>query len=119
VTAHGLKELDGTALAPVWARATGTCDGGRAPSDRVREPSRYDDRVFALLEHHGVALCLHDMQRAGRGHLLVGPFIDVRFHVGESKYGGAYDDARLDEWRRGSPIGSMREKVGKSFDVRL
>jgi uncharacterized protein YecE (DUF72 family) len=30
--------------------------------------------------------------------MVVGPFIYVRFHFGTQKYGGRYDDARLDEW---------------------
>lgn len=42
-----------------------------------RDPSWYDDRVFALLERHRVALCLHDM-------------------AGVS----TYDDERLDAWSR-------------------
>ena len=63
-----------------------------------REPSWYDDRVYALLERHRVALCLHDMQGSATGKVAVGPFIYVRFHFGERKYGGAYDDERLDAW---------------------
>jgi len=85
------------ALGPAWARATGTERGPRSAIE-FRDPSWYDDRVFALLEHHGVALCLHDMHSSASGGRIVGPFIYVRFHFGESKYGGAYDDARLDEW---------------------
>jgi uncharacterized protein YecE (DUF72 family) len=65
-----------------------------------REPSWYDDRVFALLAQHGVALCLHDMEGSATGKIAVGPFIYVRYHFGDRKYGGAYDDARLDAWSR-------------------
>lgn len=65
-----------------------------------REPSWYDDRVFALLEQHGVALCLHDMEGSATGRIAVGPFVYVRFHFGDRKYGGAYDDERLDAWSR-------------------
>lgn len=85
------------ALAPTWKRADTA-----APSPRhvveFREPSWYDDRVFTLLNRYNVALCLHDMPGSATGRLVVGPFIYVRFHFGESKYGGAYDDRRLDEW---------------------
>jgi uncharacterized protein YecE (DUF72 family) len=87
------------ALAPTWKRATGTWEGVRHVIE-FRDPSWYDDRVFTMLERHGVALCLHDMQGSESGRLLVGPFIYVRFHFGESTYGGAYDEARLDEWGR-------------------
>jgi uncharacterized protein YecE (DUF72 family) len=63
-----------------------------------REPSWYDDRVFALLEEHRVALCLHDMQGSATERLAIGPFVYVRFHFGTTRYGGRYDDRRLDDW---------------------
>lgn len=62
-----------------------------------REPSWYDDRVFALLRRHRVALCLHDMKGSASARLLVGPFVYVRFH-GWTKYSGRYSDQHLDEW---------------------
>jgi uncharacterized protein YecE (DUF72 family) len=62
-----------------------------------REPSWYDERVYALLQRHKVALCLHDMQGSATGKLEVGPFVYVRFH-GWTKYAGRYEDERLDEW---------------------
>jgi uncharacterized protein YecE (DUF72 family) len=63
-----------------------------------REPSWYVDHVFDLLRKHKVALCLHDMHGSSTGKMVVGPFIYARFHFGTQKYGGGYDDARLDEW---------------------
>ena len=63
-----------------------------------RETSWYDDRVYELLEKHGVALCLHDMQGSATERMVVGPFVYVRFHHGTSKYAGRYSDERLDEW---------------------
>jgi uncharacterized protein YecE (DUF72 family) len=63
-----------------------------------REPSWYDDRVYALMRRHRVALCLHDMQGSASDKVVVGPFIYVRFHFGTQKYGGRYEDRRLDEW---------------------
>jgi uncharacterized protein YecE (DUF72 family) len=76
-----------------------------------REPSWYRDDVFALLERHRVALCLHDMHGSASGRVAIGPFVYVRFH-GTQKYSGRYDDATLDEWagwltqcaRAGRPI---------------
>jgi uncharacterized protein YecE (DUF72 family) len=62
-----------------------------------REPTWYDDRVFALLEQHGVALCLHDMAGSASGRLSIGPFVYVRLH-GTSKYSGSYSDAALEQW---------------------
>jgi uncharacterized protein YecE (DUF72 family) len=83
------------ALAPAWAGV------GRARTRHAiefREPSWYDERTFALLQRYKVALCLHDMQGSATGRRTVGPFIYVRFHFGTQKYGGRYDDRRLDEW---------------------
>lgn len=62
-----------------------------------REPSWYDDRVFALLDRHRVALCLHDMQGSASPRIAVGPFVYVRFH-GWTKYAGRYPDRYLDDW---------------------
>jgi uncharacterized protein YecE (DUF72 family) len=62
-----------------------------------RDSSWYDDRALELLHAHGVALCLHDMPGSATGQMLVGPFVYVRFH-GSTRYGGRYDDARLDDW---------------------
>ncbi len=63
-----------------------------------RETSWYDERVFELLRRYKVALCLHDMQGSATGTMIVGPFIYVRFHHGTEKYGGRYEDDRLDDW---------------------
>lgn len=64
-----------------------------------RDPSWYADEVQALLEKHGVALCLHDMAGSATGRLRVGPFIYVRCHgAGGQKYGGGYTDDRLRDW---------------------
>jgi uncharacterized protein YecE (DUF72 family) len=62
-----------------------------------RDPTWYDDRVFALLKEHGIALCLHDMAGSASGRRSVGPFVYVRFH-GTSKYSGSYSDAALEQW---------------------
>jgi uncharacterized protein YecE (DUF72 family) len=62
-----------------------------------REPGWYTDAVYALLEQHRVALCLHDMQGSASGLLDVGPFVYVRFH-GTQRYSGSYSDDRLERW---------------------
>jgi len=81
---------------PVAARQAGL--GRRAHVIEFRDPSWYDDRVFTLLERHQVAMCLHDMQGSATERVVVGPVVYVRFHFGTSKYGGRYDDQRLDDW---------------------
>ena len=62
-----------------------------------REPSWYSDDVFALLNRHRVALCLHDMRGSASGRRRVGPFVYARFH-GTERYSGSYSDAHLEEW---------------------
>jgi uncharacterized protein YecE (DUF72 family) len=75
-----------------------TLPRGRLHAIEFREPSWYVEPVFGLLRRHRVALCLHDMQGSSTGMIEVGPFVYVRFHFGTQKYGGRYDDQRLDEW---------------------
>ena len=76
-----------------------------------REPSWYDQRVYARLQRHRVALCLHDMQGSASARSIVGPFVYVRFH-GRAKYEGRYDDAYLDEWGEW-----LAERVSNGMDV--
>jgi uncharacterized protein YecE (DUF72 family) len=88
----------------------------RLPSRRrhaieFRDPSWYTDEVFASLEHHGVALCLHDMAGSATEPIVTGPFVYIRFH-GPTKYAGRYGDRVLDKWtawlanqlREGRPV---------------
>jgi uncharacterized protein YecE (DUF72 family) len=63
-----------------------------------REPSWYDDRVFALLERAGASFCAHDMPGLQSPRLALGPAAYVRFHGGEGKYWGRYPDERLLDW---------------------
>jgi uncharacterized protein YecE (DUF72 family) len=77
-----------------------------------REPTWYDERVYALMRKHKVALCLHDMAGSASGRIVVGPFIYVRFHFGTRRYGGGYDDRRLDEWGRW-----LGERAAEELDV--
>jgi uncharacterized protein YecE (DUF72 family) len=63
-----------------------------------REPSWYAPEIIALLERHGVALCLHDMKGSATARERVGPFVYVRFHGAAAKYGGGYSEDRLGTW---------------------
>jgi uncharacterized protein YecE (DUF72 family) len=63
-----------------------------------REPSWYADEALALLEAHGVALCLHDMRGSATARKRVGPFVYVRFHGASGTYSGGYSKARLRGW---------------------
>jgi uncharacterized protein YecE (DUF72 family) len=62
-----------------------------------RDPTWYRNEVFALLEKHRIALCLHDMQGSASGMRAVGPFVYVRFH-GVQKYSGSYGNDALERW---------------------
>jgi len=63
-----------------------------------REPTWYAPEIRALMERHGVAMCLHDMPGSATGKERVGPFVYVRFHGATRKYGGGYSDDRLRAW---------------------
>ena len=105
-------------LPPHWKMDLGRLDAflkalprTRRHAIEFREPSWYSDEVFARLERHNVALCLHDMAGSASGTRAVGPFVYVRFH-GPQKYSGRYSDDMLDDWaewcagraRAGMPI---------------
>ena len=61
-----------------------------------RDPSWYVPETFAALEHHGVALCLHDRAGSATPEIAVGPFIYVRFHGTSGAYHGGYPDPDLE-----------------------
>jgi uncharacterized protein YecE (DUF72 family) len=63
-----------------------------------RHPSWYVDEVFAVLEEHGVALCLHDREGSVTPRRVVGPFVYVRFHGSSGAYVGGYSPKALDGW---------------------
>ena len=63
-----------------------------------REPSWYAEPVLRALERRGAALCLHDMPRSAPERRAVGPFVYVRFHGYDERYGGRYSDERLSDW---------------------
>jgi uncharacterized protein YecE (DUF72 family) len=77
-----------------------------------RETSWYDERVYELLRHYKVAMCLHDMEGSASERMVVGPFVYVRFHKGTKKYGGRYSDARLDDWAEW-----LSERATEGLDV--
>jgi uncharacterized protein YecE (DUF72 family) len=83
----------------------------RRDAIEFREPSWYDDRVYALMERYETALCLHDMAGSATGRRSVGPFVYVRFH-GWTKYAGRYSDDVLDEWAHW-----LRHRIDEGQDV--
>jgi uncharacterized protein YecE (DUF72 family) len=65
-----------------------------------RHPSWYTRDIFDLLEHHDVAMCLHDMAGSAIDGPWVGPFSYVRFHGTTGRYHGSYPDSDLRVWAR-------------------
>jgi uncharacterized protein YecE (DUF72 family) len=77
-----------------------------------RDVSWYVPQVFDLLEHHRVALCLHDKEGSAIDAPYVGPFVYVRFHGPGGRYHGSYDDATLSAW-----AARLIGRWGEGFDV--
>lgn len=63
-----------------------------------RDPSWYHPDVRAVLDEHGVALCLHDMPGSATKPQPIGPFVYVRFHGAGGKYRGGYPGQTLHAW---------------------
>jgi uncharacterized protein YecE (DUF72 family) len=91
-------------LPPRWRRDTGRLDAFLALVPRhqrwtveVRDPSWLHDDVFAVLERHGAALCVHDLL-ADHPWIRTTGWAYVRFHgpaALERAYHGAYTGRRL------------------------
>jgi uncharacterized protein YecE (DUF72 family) len=91
-------------LPPRWKRNTERLDAflTAAPRDlhwavEIRDPSWLHDDVFALLERHGAALCIHDMV-PDHPWILTTNWTYVRFHgptAHTNPYRGRYGPQRL------------------------
>lgn len=99
-------------LPPRWGRDVGRLDAFLDAAPRrirwaveLRDPSWLHDDVFATLERHGAALCLHDLLP---DHPLIctTDWTYVRFHgpkALQQKYAGRYTGRRL--WRTADRLG--------------
>lgn len=66
-----------------------------------RDPSWFDDDVYAVLRRHGVALVIGDHpDRPFQAHELTAGWTLIRFHYGRRGRGGNYSDRELEKWRR-------------------
>ena len=63
----------------------------------MRDERWYRQDVFALLQEHRVALCVHDMAGSATPRRQVGPFVYLRLH-GPLRYRGSYSDDELAHW---------------------
>jgi uncharacterized protein YecE (DUF72 family) len=73
------------------------CDSRLRWAVEVRDPSWFDDEVYAVLARHGAALCIHDMLD-NHPRVLTAEFAYVRFHGVAVRYGGSYPDPILRAW---------------------
>jgi len=96
-------------LPPRWRRDVERLDEflSFAPPDlrwavEVRDPSWLHDDVYAVLERHGAALCVHDLL-ADHPFVTTTGWTYVRFHGPDAlrlPYHGAYGAERLAPWAR-------------------
>jgi uncharacterized protein YecE (DUF72 family) len=63
-----------------------------------RDPRGYEDDTLRLLQHYGVAVCVHDMQDVPSPRIDTGPFTYVRLHGHGQRYGGRYPRRVLRSW---------------------
>jgi uncharacterized protein YecE (DUF72 family) len=75
-----------------------------------RHPSWYVDETYALLERHGVTMCLHDKRGSAIFEPYVGPIVYVRFHGTSGQYVGGYSEDRLKRW---ASVLAARWRVGQ------
>ena len=63
-----------------------------------RHSSWYGQEAFDLLDRHGVAVCVHDMDDKSPPRVVTGGMVYIRFHGAAGRYQGNYPDAVLHEW---------------------
>jgi len=104
-------------LPPRWKRDTARLDAflTEAPSElrwavELRDPSWVHDDVFATLERHGAALCMHDLL-PHQPWLRTSDWTYLRFHgphALDDRYRGRYTGARL--WRIADRLGAWLDE---------
>lgn len=63
-----------------------------------RNPSWYNDRVYALLEEKNIAFCIYEIDYHMSPIWVTADFVYVRLHGPEGKYAGSYSDSALQWW---------------------
>jgi uncharacterized protein YecE (DUF72 family) len=63
-----------------------------------RDPSWFDERVYALLRDHGAAFCIYDLDRRQSPKEITAEFVYVRLHGPDGPYRGQYDTGSLAGW---------------------
>lgn len=78
-----------------------------------REPSWYDEAVYALLRARGVSLCVHDLRGSITPLVLTGPVLYIRLHGPVRAYAGSYGRAKLERWA--ATIRALAPQAGGTF----
>ncbi len=78
----------------------------------LREPSWFNEEVYAVLRRHGAAFCIYDFDRRQSPRTVTADWVYVRLHGPEGKYAGSYSDAALRDWAR-----EFRRWDGEGKDV--
>jgi uncharacterized protein YecE (DUF72 family) len=60
----------------------------------------YEEAVYAVLQRHNVALCIHDMGRSESPVAATADFAYVRFHGTSGRYTGDYSAQQLEDWAK-------------------
>jgi uncharacterized protein YecE (DUF72 family) len=92
-------------LPPRWrlnierlARFLEALDSDQRYAFEFRDPSWFDDRVYALLEHHRCAFCIYELAGMPSPKELTADFVYVRLHGPGEAYQGSYDTRTLAGW---------------------
>jgi uncharacterized protein YecE (DUF72 family) len=78
-----------------------------------RDPSWYDEAVYALLRERGISLCIHDLRGSATPPVLTGTALYIRLHGPVRAYAGSYSRARLKTWAR--TIRDLAPRVAETF----
>lgn len=62
-----------------------------------RDPSWFDDEIFALLERHNAALCIYDLDRYQSPPIVTADFVYLRLHGPDGPYRGCYCRRALED----------------------
>lgn len=63
-----------------------------------RDPTWFNDAVYAILREHGLSFCIFDMPGLACPEVVTAPAIYIRFHGSGAPYGGSYSDEALRTW---------------------
>jgi len=72
--------------------------GGHRYALELRDPSWFDDDVYAILEKHGAAFCIFEIGGLRSPEVVTSDIVYVRLHGPGAAYKGRYPEDTLSEW---------------------